>query len=310
MTGVDDTKIPILLLKTKSVPVDTYEEEFTTFENGQYAPIFVPVLEHRFKQQALDRVRQHIVNGDFATTNKGTQPKYGAIIFTSQRAVEAFAHIIVTIREDGRRSLDSCLPESIPLYVVGPATARGLKALNLSNQILGEETGDGRALSLYILEHYNDLHQSAEKPRILFLVGEKRRDIIPNTLQSRDLSPEQRSEVHELVIYETGEMQSFQAEFSSLWRTNAEAGHRRQWVVVFSPQGCRAMLESLNLLNLQTGKALTRTPRDVLIATIGPTTRDYLGEEFNFTPDVCAEKPSPGGVAAGIRSFNMRLGNS
>ena len=306
MTGVTRRKIPIFLLKTKSVPVDTYEEHFTLFEDGQYAPFFVPVLEHRFKQDALDQVHQHIVNGDFTGSNAGVRPQYGALIFTSQRAVEAFTNIVNSIKHEGHHSLASCLPDSVPLYVVGPATARGLRALKLPNQILGEETGNGEALSSFILEHYNGIHPGAGKPSILFLVGEKRRDIIPNTLQATDLPLERRSEVHELVIYETGEMQSFQADFSILWKKQADVGNRRQWVVVFSPQGCRAMLESLGLLDLRTGRALQQTPRKVSIATIGPTTRDYLIKEFNFVPDVCADKPSPEGITEAIKSFHAR----
>jgi uroporphyrinogen-III synthase len=303
MPGADQGKIPVLLLKTKSVPVDTYEEHFAALEESRYAPYFVPVLEHRFKQDALGQVRQCIVNGDFATTN-GAPPKYGALIFTSQRAVEAFIHIVEAIRQDDEQALASCLPEGVPLYVVGPATARGLRSLNLPNPILGEETGNGEALAALILRHYNELNPDQGNPGILFLVGEKRRDIIPNTLQSTGLPHERRAAVHELVIYETGEMQSFHAQFSALWRKQAESGNRRQWVVVFSPQGCRAMLDSLGLLDPITGRARSRDSRDVSIATIGPTTRDYLIKEFDFTPDVCAEKPSPEGIAEAIRSFN------
>jgi uroporphyrinogen-III synthase len=33
------------------------------------------------------------------------------------------------------------------------------------------------------------------------------------------------------------------------------------------------------------------------IAAIGPTTKQYLIEQFGFQPDVVAEKPSPEGVA-------------
>jgi uroporphyrinogen-III synthase len=308
MTMAAQGRIPIFLLKTKSIPVDTYEEHFASLEDGRYIPFFVPVLEHRFKQDALDQVRQHIVNGDFTSPDGAAAPKYGALIFTSQRAVEAFTNIVEAIRRDGHLSLELCLPESVPLYVVGPATARGLRALDLPNPILGEETGNGDALASFILEHYNGLHPGAGNPSILFLVGEKRREIIPNTLQSTGLPQERRSKVHELVIYETGEMQSFQADFSALWRKQAESGNRRQWVVVFSPQGCRAMLESLGLLDSKTAGFLPQTPRDVSIATIGPTTRDFLIKEFGFHPDVCAGKPSPDGIAEAIGLFNQRQG--
>lgn len=300
-------RVPILLLKTKSTPADAYEEYFSTFDARQWEPAFVPVLEHRFKQEALDQVRQHIAHGDFLAIDPGSQPAYGAIIFTSQRAVEAFSHVINDFRKEGLNFPETHLPASVPLYAVGPATARGLRALNLSCPVLGEETGNGEALSSFILEHYNSRYQGARKPRILFLVGEKRRDIIPNTLQSAELPREKRSEVRELVVYETGEMRSFKANFSDTWKRHTAEGKTQQWVVVFSPTGCQAMLESLDLVEADTGRAKPDiTPRGVKIATIGPTTRDYLVKEFNFTPDVCAAKPSPEGIAEGIREYNVR----
>ena len=36
------------------------------------------------------------------------------------------------------------------------------------------------------------------------------------------------------------------------------------------------------------------------IATIGPTTRDFLKEEYDFEPDVTSPKPSPEGLSEGI----------
>jgi uroporphyrinogen-III synthase len=304
-------KTPILLLKTRSTPSDAYEEYFSVADNNRYVPVFVPVLEHKFNQDALHQVRGHIVDGDFIRTEARPQQKYGALIFTSQRAVEAFTQVIQILRRDDSCPLASLLPESIPLYVVGPATARGLKPLNLPCSILGEETGNGEALSSYILDHYNGIHPGPDKPALLFLVGEKRRDIIPRTLQSTDLPLGRRIKVDELVIYETGEKQSFKAEFTSLWRKKYDRKGARQWVVVFSPTGCQAMLESLNLLETETGQSKWQSSktsqRDVLIATIGPTTRDYLVQEFDIAPDVCADKPTPEGVGEGIRSFDASL---
>jgi uroporphyrinogen-III synthase len=290
-------KVPILLLKTRSTPADAYHEHLSA---AGYEPVFVPVLEHRCKQDVLDQVRGDITGRAFLPDSK-----YGAIIFTSQRAVEAFAKVVEDIRQEGTHSLDELLPESLPLYVVGPATARGLRALNLRCPILGEDTGNGEALSVFILEHYNSLYNGPGKPSILFLVGDKRRDIIPKTLQADYLAVEKRSQVEELVVYETGEMLSFKDDFSLLWRKNMETGNARQWVVVFSPTGCKAMLESLGLIDEQTGRFTDRPSRkrDIRIATIGPTTRDYLISEFGFTPDVCADVPSAEGIAEGIKAF-------
>lgn len=293
-----------MLLKTKSVPTDTYEELFSTCDGSQYAPVFVPVLEHRFKRDALDIVRQHILNRGFVPTSQKGLATYGALIFTSQRAVEAFNEVVEDIRKEGAHDVEELLPESLPLYVVGPATARGLRALNLPCPIVGEETGNGEALAGFILEHYNALYSSGSNPPILFMVGDKRRDIIPKTLQSEQLPSDKSALVDELVIYETGEMQSFKNDFTSIWQKNADAGSTRQWVVVFSPTGCQAMLESLGLLDAQTGKGRKNAvSRDILIVTIGPTTRDYLINEFEFTPDVVAEKPSPEGILEGIRAY-------
>jgi uroporphyrinogen-III synthase len=298
---------PILLLKTKSAPTDTYEELFTTLDNHRYAPVFVPVLEHRFKRDALDQVRKNIIDRGFVPKAKQGLATYGALIFTSQRAVEAFSQIVEELRREGRDAIDDLLPESLPLYVVGPATARGLRSLNLHCPILGEQTGNGEALAAYMLEHYNSILPGAGKPPILFLVGDKRRDIIPKTMQATDLGTERRCKVDELVIYETGEMQSFKEEFTTIWRKNLESGCELQWIVVFSPTGCQAMLESLDLLDEKTGRAKPSHSRtNIHIATIGPTTRDYLKDEFGFSPDVCASKPSPEGIAEGIRASNQQ----
>jgi uroporphyrinogen-III synthase len=296
-----------LLLKTKSVPTDTYEELFLTIDNGRYAPVFVPVLEHRFKRDALMEVRQHITSQGFVPKSHQGLATYGALIFTSQRAVEAFTEVVEAIRREGKLNVDDLLPESLPLYVVGPATARGLRALKLSCPILGEETGNGEALAAFILEHYNNMYPRVSNPPVLFMVGDKRRDIIPKTLQSEELDSDKRAKVEELVIYETGEMQSFKDDFSTVWRNNAAQDVERQWVVVFSPTGCQAMLESLGWLDAETGKAKPAADqRNILVATIGPTTRDYLVKEFGFTPDVCAQKPSPEGIAEGIETFLSR----
>lgn len=159
-----------------------------------------------------------------------------------------------------------------------------------------------------MLEHYTSWYtnQLPALP-VLFLVGEQRRDIIPKTLMNPKLSAEQRIQVDELVVYGTGVMESFEINFSKLLNETEEKSMR--WVVVFSPTGCEAMLRALGLLDSKTGKATARNVaqnRQTYIATIGPTTRDYLRKEFGFEPDVCAEKPSPEGVEVGIRRFLKR----
>jgi hypothetical protein len=95
-------KVPILLLKTKSTPHDGYEECFSvvkgTGKKWSYEPAFVPVLEHRFQEEALGTVTGFLEKKEIS---KNAGARYGGLIFTSQRAVEAFAKVV----EEGTSSI-------------------------------------------------------------------------------------------------------------------------------------------------------------------------------------------------------------
>ncbi|KAF7713643.1 Uncharacterized protein PECH_001115 [Penicillium ucsense] len=334
---------PILLLKTRSSPHDGYHE----YLSEEFQPRFVPVLEHRVHGQNLERVRGLFASGAFAGEDQGrgsswglgaTGTRFGGMIFTSQRAVEAFA---LMIEENGLPFTPS-QTKPFPLYTVGPATARALATLRdkylPSATIYGEDAGNGQNLAHLILKHYNTIYpdSTAEpqhgsspptKPSLLFLVGEQRRDIIPKTLMGPDRPETDRIHVEEIVVYETGEMESFETDFADAVRqcrvktqhtgpTDAQSlcGPTAPiWVVVFSPTGCEAMLRVLKMgpfaNNASDGNDNPHESHkqaaqpDVFIATIGPTTRDFLREKFAFEAHVCAEKPSPEGVAEGIRGF-------
>lgn len=195
------------------------------------------------------------------------------------------------------------------MYSVGPATTRALKAVSQHPplQVFGEHTGNGEALALFIQEHYGNWYSGrATLPPLLFLVGEQRRDIIPKTLMDPSLASDKRIEVTETVIYGTGVMESFPQDFADV--LDKTQGVER-WVVVFSPTGCDSMLEGLGLLKdgdprqRQVSQAGGKTH----IATIGPTTRDHL-KKLGYEADVCADKPSPEGVLAGIMGFTNQSG--
>jgi uroporphyrinogen-III synthase len=327
--GGPEATTSLLLLKTRSTPTDAYEQQFRTppkdRDGVKFEPVFVPVLEHKFKEKGM-RVVRNLIRHDRFGTHDGA--KYGGLIFTSQRAVEAFAKVVTDIVETGEGArhpaiekqstgaetsdcvlaADGTWPhiQDIPVYSVGPATTRGLRAIQVpSLQIYGSETGNGEALAQFILDHYVDWHKdSDERPPLLFLVGEQRRDIIPNTLMDPGLGPARFTRVDEAVMYETGVMESFEDDFTEQLRKTERSPSR--WVVVFSPTGCEAMLRALNMLDPATGRVradISRYRRTTYIATIGPTTRDHLRTTFGFDPDVCAEEPTPQSVEAGIRKF-------
>ncbi|KAL2127891.1 hypothetical protein VTI74DRAFT_10020 [Chaetomium olivicolor] len=291
-------KTPVLLLKTKSVPGDSYEELFSASPiNGvDFEPSFVPVLEHRSDDVGMARVRAALQTGSIGRAQGSA---YGGLIFTSQRAVEAFAKLVEERRgDDGWPHL-----QDVPVYSVGPATTRALKAVPQTPplQVFGEHTGIGEKLAPFILEHYGGWYRDREpKPPLLFLVGEKRRDIIPKVLT------EAGWRVDEVVVYGTGELKSFKDDFAQ--RLAETADRPRRWVVVFSPSGCDSMLSAMGLLDDSTGKAKPKRPdRNTFIATIGPTTRDHLIQRYGYEPDVCAEQPTPEAVWQAIACFSQGL---
>lgn len=86
------SKVPILLLKTKSSPADSYEETFSLPHDAlSFEPSFVPVLEHRFEPDGVARV-EAILRSKMIGRHSGAA--MGGLIFTSQRAVEAFTKIV------------------------------------------------------------------------------------------------------------------------------------------------------------------------------------------------------------------------
>ncbi|EFQ97343.1 hypothetical protein MGYG_00382 [Nannizzia gypsea CBS 118893] len=324
-------EIPIYFLKTKSTPHDGYKEYFSPTKG--FKPYFVPVLEHKFNRNNLAKVKDLILSG--ALTEQ-----YGGIIFTSQRAVEGFSKMIqdevgidsYTVNLSRSLSFYSVGPATY-------RSLKSLCDVYFPHsQVIGEEAGTGERLASLIIPHYNGLQQGIsdenapleaikkEKLPLLFLVGEQHRDIIPKTLMSPSLGHEARIGVDTMVVYETGVMESFGQDFVAALEKQDQgyvdipAGNKiphKQllWVVVFSPSGCEAMLRHLGLLEESrqpeedktlihpVGKRRTssRWSRfDCRIATIGPTTRDHLVSNFGVQPDVCAEKPSPEGLAEGI----------
>lgn len=138
---------PVFLLKTPSSPRDLYEEYFfkTTFalpsrqrsnpptdtnetnnyEYIKYDPIFVPVFTHSFHAQNLEIVKSYFMptveDNDYIDEKgsslrnafSGKGKKYGGLIFTSQRAVEALGHILEHGGIPGTFTVDSLQIELI-----------------------------------------------------------------------------------------------------------------------------------------------------------------------------------------------------
>lgn len=104
--------VPVFLLKTKSAPGDAYEDLLARPNNhANFVPTFVPVLQHRFDEDGLSVLRATLEDGSLGPDDGCT---YGGLIFTSQRAVEAFAKVI----QDGQQGMQ------VQELLLGPPWAR------------------------------------------------------------------------------------------------------------------------------------------------------------------------------------------
>lgn len=90
-------KVPVLLLKTRSSPGDSYEDLFseTSAAGASFTPQFVPVLLHQFQDEGMKKVSEVLREGRIGNKE---HHEYGGLIFTSQRAVEAFVKLV----QDGK----------------------------------------------------------------------------------------------------------------------------------------------------------------------------------------------------------------
>ena len=313
-------QIPILLLKTPS-PAPA-SDAYTHHLSPSFAPTFVPVLSHTLLPDPLiTLLLTHFSPSPPSRPRDHPQPfPYGGMIFTSQRAVAALgtalnAPQVVRIQEEVAEGLGG--RSGVRLYVVGPATERALRAVVRDAGWAGcgiyggEEAGSGEVLARIMLggeggEGAYEVREGAggRKKAVLFLVGEKRRDIIPRMLMDPELPVEERVQVDEMELYRTGELEEFEFHFTqTLARINTGTVG---WIVVFSPTAGEGMLRGLGWLDKTSGRVkhcVGDPGRRTFVACIGPTTKDYLAQEFGFEPDVVARKPSPQGIKEGIENF-------
>ncbi|KAI5781458.1 tetrapyrrole biosynthesis, uroporphyrinogen III synthase [Geopyxis carbonaria] len=268
MTMPDPAPLPILFLKTRSHPTDAYSAYFAAHPStAPFTPHFVPVLQHTHR------------NLPTLTTFLSTPAalaSISAIIITSQRAAEALGAVLPALPA----ATAAAIVAHTQVYVVGPTTQAAVLALGFpAAHVRGAEAGNGAALSEVILRD----RPAPATARMLFLVGETRRDIIPRKLKGSGV------ELVEMVVYETITRKGFGGEFRAAVEEVDHGDGRGGWVVVFSPQGAAEAVEALK------GRAGWR------VAAIGPTTEEALGRQ----PDVVARRPSAEGlweaVDAGMR---------
>ena len=311
---------PLLLLKTRSQPHDPYA---THFAPPAFAPIFLPVLTHTPSAAACRALLSLL---------RSSPPfsAYGGLVVTSQRTVEVLAD---AIRDAAAAGAPGWAESRKVVYVVGPATgdavARAIEGYFPRWHVEGRDAGNGEALAQHIAQNYDspahdrapggheDLPTEIERGRmedeaqarrapLLFLAGEKRRDTVPAALMARSVRPDRRVRVDELACYGTEDRPDFPEKFARAVRelgASSRPPGTPAWVVVFSPAHCGSVLRALGWENRGAATEKSRQEAGIRVASIGPTTRDFLKEKWGFDVDVCAPMPSPEGVRKGIEDW-------
>ncbi|XP_048843848.1 uroporphyrinogen-III synthase isoform X3 [Brienomyrus brachyistius] len=204
--------------------------------------------------------------------------KYGGLIFTSPRTVEAARACLEA--HSKMEEWDASVKDrwNVRLvYVVGKATAALVRSLGLLPQ--GEDSGTASVLSQFILENAAD---EPQKSPFLFPCGSIKREVLPTTLREHGVPLET------LTVYQTAQHPDLERKLTDYF---SEKGVPAS-VAFFSPSGVRFCLETVRRLS---GPDLSR----IKFAAIGPTTADAMVAE-GLTVSCTAEKPTAQHLAQGI----------
>ncbi|EPX71474.1 uroporphyrinogen-III synthase Ups1 [Schizosaccharomyces octosporus yFS286] len=193
---------------------------------------------------------------------------YCGLIVTSQRVSETLSAALKQLDETAEKTILN----TIPVFTVGPATDDSIRRLGFQ-QTYGRDCGRGEVLADLIQDWYQKTNPS--KP-LLFLMGEKHRDTIPKRLG--------KDRVEELVVYVTQEIEQSQCQISDIIKEHPEI----DWIVVFSPTQLCSSLASYSRK----------------LATIGPTTGDYL-QKLGIEPSLVSSAPNPVSLASDINVYDQ-----
>lgn len=216
-----------------------------------HSPHFIPLLRHTHLDK--DKIVEYLTDVDFLGCD--------AFIITSQRAVECFNECMGMIKDN---EIASRIFSKLG-YTVGPATAEILGQSGFKDVRGGKNAGNGSILADIIMQ------EMLPNKKVIFFTGEIRKDIIPRKLIKAGFDLKER------VLYRTEARNDIVVNFQETCDIVAKTP---SWLVFFSPQGTESIVEYL----------VNSDNHGFKIASIGPTTEEYL-EEKGIKPLVVAPKP-------------------
>ncbi|OBA19798.1 tetrapyrrole biosynthesis, uroporphyrinogen III synthase [Metschnikowia bicuspidata var. bicuspidata NRRL YB-4993] len=263
------TRLRLLLLKNKTTPHDPYKEIFTS---AGHDPEFIPLLNHA--PTDIDATVDYLTSLEFLDNTQ-------KFIITSQRAVEVL-HECLDIIAANDPSHASIIRRKCG-YTVGPATEQILLDKGFLDVRGGCESGNGSKLADLILGEKATVQvEKDDEQSIVFFTGTIRKDIIPVKLKQNGVK------VQEVVIYKTEPKDSIVDNFLECCEKDVD------WVVFFSPQGTEDIVSHMAGV----------LPQNVRVASIGPTTEEYLLMK-GITPHVVAPLPTAPALYDSITSWEL-----
>ena len=256
----DPLKPVVLFLKSKNKD-DSYER--LSNERG-YKPVFVPVLSFKFTNQ--QELTERLENPE----------RHSALVFTSQRAVEA---VDLCVRDTAfEEKWSSSLKEKwshLPVFVTGKATGKHVREKLRFSSIFGEESGSAEALAQVIL---NTLPADLDK-ELLFPCANIKKETLPNILKDKGY------DICCIMAYCTQPDPKLVESLQKLFAEEASDKLRQPaCIVFFSPSGVNFAHEALE----QTIKSF----QDIKLVAIGQTTAQEL-QEHGLTISGVPTKPNP-----------------
>jgi uroporphyrinogen-III synthase len=252
---MSDTKSfkTVMLLRSRS---GKDEDDYSQLSNRHnFHLINLPVLTFNFTN-----------SDDLLRELNDNHQNYEALVFTSQRAVEAVEFILPQIDNFSEKWSKNKL-----CYVVGEETASKVKSsLNWElKNILGSEAGNALKLADAIIAKYKN---QTTKP-LLFPCGNLKRNELEQSLMKHEI------QLKPVISYETIPRKDISDAIAQLKLTSLE------YVVFFSPSGVKNVYDVLR-------KYITGFEDQTKVIAIGPTTAKTLSTEFDCHNVLVAEKPN------------------
>jgi len=305
---------------------DRYE---SAFSDKGLTPVSVPVVETGYTN--LDKLKETIVAGP-------EQGGFGGVIVTSARSCEAWKAVVLElVGEDPDEEAGKATHWStVPFYVVGEATATALLSIR---SIVGKypgyapseenvrgagSTGTSEKLARLIIHDLSSAPRDSAQRRLFYLTGDKNRDTLPRMLEEGGVHavPVQVYETHgsstfgadlEEALTGKGRVEEGKAErmLEKVLHPTSSPTHSvpaRCWVVYFAPSEAEfttpVLRKHFTLSSSNDSAALAGEKPAARIASIGPTTGDFLRNNLGLRVDVVSQKPNPASLAEAIVKFD------